>query len=131
MRAVLCNLMVAVMTVPTLLGWCCHPCFDQQNYRDTLDACTHSCCCDQHGDEAQQPVPDDSCSHCKGVCTYVLTSKLTVQRSNFASAIFTPSATLELGNPSCEQAASFLHSDQLASALQPLRLHAIHQLWLI
>ncbi len=108
-----------------------HPCFDQQNCQDTLETCTHSCYCDQHDHEAQQPAPDDSCSHCKGVCTYVLTSKLTVQRSNFASAIHTPSAALESSSTSCEPFASFLHSDQLASALQPLRLHAIHQLWLI
>ncbi len=131
MRAVLCNLMVAVVTVPVLLGWCCHPSFDEPSCRDAVEACTHGCGCDQHDHEAQQSTPEDSCSHCKGVCTYVLTSKLTIQPPTYASALYIPWTTLGSDSRQCVAAASFLHSDQLASALPPLRLHAIHQLWLI
>jgi hypothetical protein len=132
MRAVLCNLMVVVMTVPALLGWCCHPCFDQSSCQTMVEVGTHTCnCCDHHDHKAEQPTPGNSCSQCKGVCTYVLTSKLNIERPNHTWACYIPQNTLVLNSHQSVAVVCFLNSDQPAGALQPLRLHAVHQLWLI
>jgi len=133
MRAVLCNLMIAVVTVPALLGWCCHPCFDGRNSQAVAEVSSHDHCCGHHDHEAQQqPMSGDSCSHCKGICNYVLTSKLHVERPDqtFTPDILPTAVSFDVGQPSAS--ANLWDLADLTVTTQPsLRIHAIHQLWLI
>ena len=94
MRAILCNLMVAVIIVPAMLGWCCHPCLgtaraDDSSASESASMPHDSCCChhSSHEDNGHS-VPHNSRSDCKGICAYVLTSKLKIDRPGNAVVLY-------------------------------------------
>jgi hypothetical protein len=136
MRVFLCNLMAVVVLVPALLGWCCRP-----STPGTACECectetnhVHHACCDDsdHAADEHSQTPAKPHFDCKGICSYVLTSKSQVDRpvQMHTLHILTTGLVLAAGQDSA--AFSFADHQALSGASSPpLRIHAVNQIWLI
>jgi hypothetical protein len=139
MRVVLCNLMVAVIIVPAMLGWCCHPsCMgavsaDDSSASESAPAPHESRCCHHSShDDTDQSTPHKSRTDCKGICAYVLTSKLKIDRPGNAVVLYV------LPIDSQQLLGHCLAANHVAQRFEPvpltapsLRVHAVNQIWLI
>lgn len=138
MRAILCNLMVAVIIVPAMLGWCCHPCLsalraDDSSTSELAPAPHESYCCHHCShDDSDHSAPHKSRTDCKGICAYVLTSKLTIDRPGNAIVLYVMPIDSQqlLGNCLAANHAA-QRFEPVASAAPSLRVHAVNQIWLI
>jgi hypothetical protein len=133
MRTLLCNLMVAMVLVPAVFGWCCHPCVADAGCSSALEISRHTCCCQHSGhDDEQRPAPDHSRSDCKGICSYVLTSKLKVEPPSRQLALYVLPLESRQATDQFLAATYFAAREEIANSMVPsLRLHVINQIWLI
>jgi hypothetical protein len=133
MRAFLCNLMAVVVLVPAILGWCCRPSMPGAACECTAANQTPHACCDDsgHGGEHSQ-TPARPHFDCKGICSYVLTSKSKVEPPARVSTlpILTTGLVIVAGQESAAAASADYQALSSASS-PPLRIHAVNQIWLI
>jgi hypothetical protein len=132
MRAIICNLLIAVVLIPALLGWCCRPSASEASCC-TVAKVSHESCHHQHTDcDDHQQVPCKSHSECKGICSYLSTPKFQFDSSSkaYGLAFLSPES-----RPTLAQllAVSYLAErlDLTNLTAPPLRIHVVNQIWLI
>jgi hypothetical protein len=135
MHALLSNLLAALLLTHAVLGCCWHHghrCADRPTAAAS-GACQAACRHDHCGDDEHQPAtPCPATSQCAGICTFLPTSKTQVRphlpvvpweiASNASGYVTLPQHSLP-------PAARWICG--LSDAAPPLRLHALHHLWLV
>src|SRR5438270_10310696 len=80
MRERLGNLLAILLLIPAMMGWCCHSAMECRHCDHVSHAshpeATHEHHCGEthHGQPSHAPCK--SCGECKGICTFLPTSKL-------------------------------------------------------
>jgi hypothetical protein len=139
-RAVICNVVAAMLLLHAFVGCCRHHDCDlagADREGATQPAC--GCCCHHEpneccGDEAPTPNPCDCKGECKALCIYLPTQKCVVDAGNLSLSIdMVCHQCDDLGAILRASAGNLSHHRMSERAMSepPIRLHLLHQIILI
>jgi hypothetical protein len=141
MRAIVCNLMAALLLMHALVGCCRHHQHVAASHErvEAAESSATACCHHGHGccgqEEKQAPAPCDCKLECKALCIYLPPEKCGVDAGDLSLSIdLAFNHHPEGGSAAIEAAAensAWEYTRACVAPEPPVRLHLLHQIILV
>ena len=135
MKTLITNLLASVLLIQALTGWCCSHACACSNSTNRVSICAvpvNQCCgkCEKRTVPAK-PAKPCKCQECHGLCTYLPTQKTHRDSAKIASPFDLAESMSWCALPTGDVIPRSTLELSTSHLAQPLRLHLLHQIFLI